>query len=71
MKVQQYHKSVGSAKKQITAWNNDHRSSWNRDYGDYTIAGVRKSKSGIYGGKNVKTPTERFLYDITLTKKRK
>ena len=71
MKVQQYHKSVSSAKKQIKTWNKDHRSSWNQDYGDYSVLSVRKAKTGTGGGKNAKTPTGRFLYDITLKKRKK
>lgn len=69
LRIQQFHESSRSAKKQIDAWNKDYHSSWNRDFGDYGVVSIRKARKGIYGGKNEKTPTGRFLYNISLRKK--
>ena len=66
--VPQYHKSAAHARKQVKKWLKDYRSSWSKDFGDYVVTKIKLSKTGPYGGPNIKKYNRR-LYNIHIRKK--
>lgn len=70
MKIQQYHKSVAEARKEISRQSKDQHSDWADTLYDETIVSIKLCKTGPYGGKN-EYVNGRRLYDITLKKKKR
>lgn len=69
-KIQQYHKSVAEARREISRRAKDQFSEWAKTLYDETIVSIKLSKTGPYGGKN-EYVNGRRLYDITLRKKQR